>query len=223
MLIALRHNDGRMPTMRSVFVVGDSISIQYGPFLEQMLNGRIAYARKGSEDATMAEALRNLDMPAGANGGDSSMVLAYLRTRCADEIFQPDLLVLNCGLHDIKRTLTAKTLQIDPGSYATNLRAIVTLLRERHIALAWVRTTPAVEAIHNAKNRDFHRFAADVDDYNRIADGIMSEAGAKVLDLHRFTNTQGGDERFCDHVHFTDQIRRLQAAYIAGHLLAWLG
>ena len=56
--------------MRSVFVVGDSISIQYGPFLEQMLSGRIAYARKGSEDATMAEALRNLDIPVGANGGD---------------------------------------------------------------------------------------------------------------------------------------------------------
>jgi len=210
-------------SMRSVFVVGDSISIHYGPFLEQMLHGRLAYARKGSEDAALAEAMRNLDLPDGANGGDSSRVMSYLQMRCADENFQPDLLVLNCGLHDLKRALPTKDLQIDLTIYARNLRAIITLLRDRHIALAWVRTTPAVDAIHNSKSRDFHRFAADVADYNRTADGIMIESGAQMIDLHRFTDTLGGDERFCDHIHFTEAIRRLQAAYIAGHLLAWLG
>ncbi|MEK7411756.1 MAG: SGNH/GDSL hydrolase family protein [Planctomycetota bacterium] len=209
--------------MRSVFVVGDSISIQYGPFLEPMLAGRIAYARKGSEDAELAKALRNLDTPMGANGGDSSMVLSYLLTRCSEPTFKPDLLLLNCGLHDIKRALPAKPLQIPPESYAANLRAIVALLRSRGTALAWVRTTAVVDAIHNARSREFHRHAADVVEYNRIADGIMEEAGACVIDLYGFTEGLGGDERFLDHVHFTEAVRRLQAAYIAGHLLGWQG
>ena len=207
--------------MRSVFIVGDSISIQYGPYLETMLAGRIAYERKGSEDAELAKALRNLDMPMGANGGDSSMVLSYLQTRCVESVFKPDLLLLNCGLHDIKRALPAKPLQIPPESYAANLRAIIALLRSRGIAMAWVRTTAVVDVIHNARSREFHRHAADVAEYNRIADGIMAEAGARTIDLFGFTEGLGGDERFIDHVHFSEVVRRLQAAFIAGHLLGW--
>lgn len=209
--------------MRSIFIVGDSISIQYGPFLEPMLVGRIAYARKGSDDAGLEAAMANLDVPKGANGGDSAMVRAYLQTRCADAAFSPDLLVLNCGLHDVKRAQPAAALQVGPDAYEANLRAITALLRARGTALAWVRTTPAVDAIHNARNREFHRHAADVDTYNRIADRVMAEAGVRVIDLHGFTESLGGDERFCDHVHYTEPIRRLQAAFIAGHLLAWLG
>lgn len=209
--------------MRSVFVVGDSISIQYGPYLERMLAGRVAYSRKGSEGAEIADALRNLDRALGANGGDSSMVLPYLRARCAEAGFRPDLLLLNCGLHDIKRTVTDRKLQVGPEAYAANLRTITALVRERGIALGWIRTTPAVDAIHNAKSREFHRHAADVAEYNRIADGVMAEAGARVIDLHGFTTGLGGDELFCDHVHFTEPVRQLQAAFIAGHLTAWLG
>src|SRR5690349_9184446 len=76
-------------------VVGDSISMQYGPDLERMLAGAAAYSRKQGRS-------RDLDRPEGANGGDSAMVLAYLRELAglAGEPFA--LLVLNCGLHDIK-------------------------------------------------------------------------------------------------------------------------
>ena len=60
--------------MKHVYIIGDSISIQYGPYLEKALKGIMTYARKEGE----AESLLNLDNPQGANGGDSSMVLAYL-------------------------------------------------------------------------------------------------------------------------------------------------
>ena len=80
--------------MASVFVVGDSISIQYGPFLERFLRGVFSYARKEGE----REALLNLDRPQGANGGDSSMVLEYLRALVATGTFRPDLLLVNCSL-----------------------------------------------------------------------------------------------------------------------------
>ncbi|MEM7108775.1 MAG: hypothetical protein AAF519_11155, partial [Bacteroidota bacterium] len=58
-----------------IFVIGDSISIHYGPYLAQYLGTDFQYARKGDN----GEAFKNLDIPVGANGGDSRMVLDYLR------------------------------------------------------------------------------------------------------------------------------------------------
>jgi len=62
-----------------LYVIGDSISIQYGPYLEAALRGVMAYARKEGEE----EALLNLDIPQGANGGDSGMVLSFLEAKTA--------------------------------------------------------------------------------------------------------------------------------------------
>ena len=49
------------------YVIGDSISIQYGPYLESALGASWQYDRKSGD----AEARKNLDIPIGANGGDS--------------------------------------------------------------------------------------------------------------------------------------------------------
>jgi hypothetical protein len=208
--------------MRSLHVIGDSISIQYGPYLEDCLAGRVAYSRKGSEDAAMAAALRNLDMPSGANGGDSSMVLDWLRQRCADPAFRPDLLLLNCGLHDIKRAVPGNELQVPLAAYLENLVAITTLLAGRGTDLCWVRTTPVNDERHNSRSKQFHRHAADLAEYNTTADAVMASSGVRSIDLHAFS-ARLGDEAFIDHVHFSVPARREQAAFIAGHVLAWLG
>lgn len=63
--------------MKKIFVVDDSISIQYGPFLEKYLQGIMRYSRKEGTE----EALQNLDIPQGANGGDFSRVVAYLKAK----------------------------------------------------------------------------------------------------------------------------------------------
>lgn len=60
-----------------LYVIGDSISIQYGPYLEADFRGVMGYPRKEGEE----EALLNLDIPQGANGGDSSMVHAFLAAK----------------------------------------------------------------------------------------------------------------------------------------------
>ena len=73
-----------------------------------------------------------------------------------------------------------------------------------------------VDAVHERHAREFARRAADVDASNAIADGIMRAAGARLIDLHRFTRALGGDELFLDHVHFTEPVRTRQAAFIAG-------
>lgn len=200
----------------NIFVIGDSISIHYGPALEAALKGLgIGYDRKTGLDA----ARQDMDVARGANGGDSAMVLAYLR-QCATRgpVIAADTLLVNCGLHDIKTDPATGQRQVPIEAYRGNLEAIVELVT--HVLarrMVWLRTTPCDERIHNARCSAFHRFAADCDAYNRVADDVMAARGVPAIDLHGFTRSLG-EEIFCDHVHFTEPVRRLQAAYIAGWL-----
>lgn len=199
-----------------IYVVGDSISIQYGPYLRDDLAGIMAYARKEGEE----EALLNLDNPQGANGGDSGMVLSFLRARAKSGGIDADLLLVNCGLHDIKTHPATGARQVPIDRYAANLKAIVALCATMKPTLVWIRTTPCDEKVHNRSKTDFHRFSADCDAYNRVADAIMSESGIPSIDLHTFTRNLGTD-LYCDHVHFHEHIREKQAAFIAGWLMAF--
>ncbi len=62
--------------MEKIFVVGDSISCYYGEYLEAMLKDVYEYDRKGN-----THKLEDLDdCTNGINGGDSSMVLTYLKS-----------------------------------------------------------------------------------------------------------------------------------------------
>jgi lysophospholipase L1-like esterase len=200
--------------MHKVYVLGDSISIHYGPYLQQQLRGVMDYARKEGED----EALLNLDQPAGANGGDSSRVLAFLQAKARTGGIDADLLLLNCGLHDIRTDPQTRAEQVTPEHYAENLHAIIATVAVMKPSLVWLRSTPLNETVHNARDVGFHRFNADLAAYNRIADEIMHAAGVPSIDLHAFTLNLGAD-LYCDHVHFHEPIREKQAAFIAG----WLG
>ncbi len=199
--------------MQKLFVLGDSISIQYGPYLAQMLRSAFKYARKEAAIQTPSD----LPYPADANGGDSSMVLAYLGAHLAG--IAPDLLLLNCGLHDVKTGPQDGTRQVPPELYQENLLDIVQLVRRHRVRTVWVRTTPVDDETHNSRSVGFHRFAQDVLCYNRIADAVFAKEGIPTIDLHTFTLSLGGSV-YCDHVHFTERVRELQAAYIAGSLLA---
>jgi lysophospholipase L1-like esterase len=194
-----------------IFVIGDSISIQHGPHLEKYLQGNALYERK-QDDGT---AKNNLDYPTGANGGDSGMVLKYLIHKLNKPGFKPDYLLLNCGLHDIKRNTTTHEIQVTEEEYRKNLETTFKLLKKKNIRLIWMRTTPVVDSIHNAKSRSFHRFAADVETYNLIADEICRKHNVPLIDLFSFSK-QLGEDQFIDHVHYNETARTLQAAFIAG-------
>lgn len=191
----------KIPT---IFVIGDSISLHYGPFLQQFIRGVFSYARK--------------EGPQGANGGDSSMVLAYLQTLAERPDFRPDLLLVNCGLHDIKTDPATGRKQVPLADYRKNIEEIVALCRRMEVRLVWIRTTPCDEAVHNRRpGMPFHRFACDCLAYNAAADDIMAAAGVPEIDLFTFTVNLGPD-LYCDHVHFHTHIREKQAACIAGWL-----
>ncbi|WP_138993200.1 SGNH/GDSL hydrolase family protein [Larkinella sp. C7] len=198
-----------------LYVIGDSISMRYGPFLEKYVQGVWQYDRKSDD----GQAAKNLDVPVGANGGDSRMVLEYLKLKAPDKTFQPDVLLLNCGLHDIKRLPETNAIQVDSASYRKNLEAIYQLLKKRNIRLVWMRTTSVEDERHNTRSKAFKRYARDLDDYNRIADEVMQKHAVPVIDLYTFTRSLGS-EHFVDHVHYDDSAMQLQAAYIAGYLQA---
>lgn len=204
----------RKSSMPELFLIGDSISVQYTPYLEQYLQRVVALSRKQDN----GQARQNRDVPAGANGGDSGMVLAYLMAKLNDESFRPDYLLLNCGLHDIKRQDDNRP-QVSKEDYRGNLLTIIDLLEDHGIRLVWIRTTPVIDEIHNSRTSSFKRYAADVKQYNRIADKVCSEHEISSIDLFGFTDRLGR-EAFKDHVHYTEPVRKLQAAYIAGAVQA---
>lgn len=202
-----------------IYIIGDSISIHYGPYLKQYLEGMVTYTRKEGE----TEALLNLDHPIGANGGDSSMVLAFMRALAnagSHRGTDAGLLLVNCGLHDIKRNPVTGIYQVDIEDYERNLRSITNVAVDMQKQLVWIRTTPCDEHVHNRISKEFHRFGNDSVTYNAVADRVMHAAGVPVIDLYTFTRNLGPD-LYCDHIHFHDHIRQKQAAFIAGWLNAW--
>lgn len=189
-------------------VLGDSISMQYGPYLEKMLQGVMHYSRK----------LPASTEPDSANGGDSSMALAYLRERIG-QAPTFDVLLLNCGLHDIKHNPGVDGTQVALADYPGNLRAMLALAGQHKVRVVWVRTTPVADEIHNSRSASFKRYNADVLAFNAAADQVMAEAGVAVIDLYTFTANLGPD-LYIDHVHFNDAVRMQQAAFIGGRLFS---
>ena len=163
------------------------------------------YSRKGEEDE------------AGANGGDSTMVLSFLTGMKNAKTFDADLLLVNSGLHDIKTDPTTGKRQVQIDQYRENLKKIISVVREIGSQLVWIRSTPCDETVHNKEGMSFHRFSADCDAYNLEADRIMLSADIPCIDLHTFTKNLGKD-LFCDHVHFHNRVREKQGAFIAGWL-----
>lgn len=227
-----------MAELPNLFVIGDSISLHYGPYLERFLRGHFRYSRK--VDSVVLEhsaaAARNpawLDYPHGPfgeNAGDSGMVLEYLRSGPA-EVAAADVLLLNCGLHDVKIDKRTRLNQVPLEDYRQNLREIVALLAELPARAVWCTSTPVQDATHAQHDVEltFGRVQADVLRYNEVATGVMREAGASMIDLHGFTEAladTGVDENldlaslYLDHVHFLPWVRASQAAYLAGWLIA---
>lgn len=191
-----------------IYVLGDSISMQYGPYLQNNLQGVMEYSRKGDDGEE-------------ENGGDSSMVLSFLREQVQKGGIDADLLLVNCGLHDIKTDPVTGARQVPIEAYEENLREIVQTVAGMQPDLVWIRTTPCDEHVHNKPGAGFHRFAADRAAYDLVADGVMKKAGVPVIDLYTFTANLG-DDLYCDHVHLHEHIREKQGALIAGWLMAFV-
>lgn len=205
--------------MVRVFLIGDSISLDYGKYLDRFLDKEIAlYGKSGR-----SEAYQNLDVPVAANGGDSSMVLKYLVENEQGIAMHCDYMFFNCGLHDIKHNRESGKVQILLSAYVRNLQDIVALLQEHGIKPVFINTTPAATERYSPTS-SFYRLTEDVLTYNAAAEEVMQKKNIPVIDLYSFTMALGltGDGLFRDHTHFREEVIRMHAAFIAGEMNAFV-
>ena len=197
-----------------LMLAGDSISLDYGRTLSAFLPaGYEMLDREG-----VAEAYRNLDEPIGGNCGDSRRVLALARELCEKKL-NFDVFLFNCGLHDVKLNAPERRCQVPLDEYIDNLTAVIRLIKERGAIPVFMTTTPADRSRY-ADDAKFWRKNEDVIAYNSAAVRIAESEEIKVIDLFAFTLSTGlsGDMLYRDHTHFTPEVIRLQAAFIAGNL-----
>lgn len=202
-----------MKTMiRDVFVIGDSISIHYGPYLKKMISSKFSYDRKRG----LKEALNDLNKPIGANAGDSKMVLDYLIEEHLNEK-RHDILIINCGMHDIRVDRNTHKINISEDDYSLNLNKIIDIGSSISNKVIWIDSTPIIDEVHNSRKEGFFRYSKDVERYNEIAREVMIEKEISIIGLHDFTKSLG-DQIYQDHVHFKKEVSELQAAFISGYL-----
>lgn len=201
---------GKTPSIR-IATFGDSICLQYSRFLPDVLPNGYEFSPVIGVD----EANRDLDTPQGANCGSSDRLLDRVLQYMQSDT-HADWMVLNAGLHDMKRCQSTRERHTSESYYRANLQRLVIELRRYGQRFAWVRTTPIDDRIHRERSGSIIRCAADVEQYNAMADLIMLKSNVPLIDLHGFTLTLGKlPDLFCDHAHFTDSVRRCQAAFVA--------
>jgi lysophospholipase L1-like esterase len=172
--------------MKTVTLIGDSIRMGYEDITRRELRG-LAEVRGPAE-----------------NGGDSRDVLAHLEEWAGAR--KPDIIHLNCGLHDLRREFGQSVAAVPIAEYESNVRQIFGLLRSRTQALViWAATTPVNEQRHHAR-KGFDRFEADVNAYNAAATRVAQEFAVPVNDLFAVAE-QGGRNALLqqDGVHFTPE------------------
>src|SRR4051794_8574362 len=173
------------PGLPKVVLIGDSIRLGYAQGVTERLSGKAVVISPPE------------------NGGDSANVLTHLDEWVLRQ--KPDVVHLNCGLHDLKRSRTDGHHQLELDRYCENLRRIVARIREStDAALVFADTTPIVDERHARRRAEFDRTEADVRRYNDAAIAVMGELGVPVHDLH-WVVEQGAPETMLgpDGTHYT--------------------
>lgn len=201
---------------KQILMIGDSISILYGPYLKEYLQDKFAYRVKGN----LKDAIVNLDNPNGANAGNSRMILEYFKHYNEAEIkFSDDIILLNCGLHDIKTDPKTGLVAISLNEYKSNLDSIYQIIKHLNKKLIWINSTPVNDSIHNSKQVGFYRFNNDVIKYNSAADSIFNSYQVPIIDLYSYSKSFPLNS-YSDHIHYKTEYSILQARFISDVLFS---
>jgi lysophospholipase L1-like esterase len=189
--------------MKKVILIGDSIRMHY-------------------QDTVMRELAGMADVWAPVENGEKSIkVLSHLEEWAISR--NPDIVQINCGLHDLKRKTVGSEPAVPLVQYQTNVRTILEQAVARtNSRIIWATTTPVNEKWHH-ENKDFERLESDVLAYNAAANQIAGELGVVVNDLNDVI-MQAGRDAFLkpDGVHFTDEGSRLLGQSVANFLKSYL-
>jgi lysophospholipase L1-like esterase len=192
-----------MSVLPAVILIGDSIRMGYQAVVAGELEGTAEIW--GPEQ----------------NGGNSANLLNHLDEWVLGR--EAAVVHVNCGLHDLRREFGSARHAIEPEEYARNVRQILGRLKaEFRGQVVWATTTPVNEQWHHA-NKGFDRFAADVDEYNRLAAGIAGELEVPVDDLFSVVAEAGRDRLLReDGVHFTEAGSALLGKVVADFIRPYL-
>ena len=169
--------------MSDVILLGDSIRIGYQKTVREQL----------ADHATV--------WVPDQHSGTTERTLEYLDEWAISR--HPDVVHLNCGLHDIRTEFAHDVAAVPLDRYTLNVRAILTRLRaETEATVIWALNTPVNQQWHH-NTKGFDRFEADVVAYNAAASEICRELGVAVNDLYSLVNSAGRDDLLLpDGVHF---------------------
>jgi lysophospholipase L1-like esterase/dienelactone hydrolase len=149
-----------------VLLLGDSIRIGYAPILIKKLNGIAKVTHIGEE-----------------NGGDTVNTLKSLERWLAEH--KPDLVHINCGLHDLRFNPKTMTYQVSVEQYGKNLESIIERIQKHTPRIIFANTTPILDERHAARKAGFDRKNSDVQKYNDVAMSLMRMKGIPINDLYR--------------------------------------
>jgi lysophospholipase L1-like esterase len=138
------------------------------------------------------------------NGGTSANVLAHLHDWVIAR--KPEIVHLNCGLHDLRTDRVSKEKAVPLDQYVENIERILRrILQETEATLVWASTTPVNEQWHT-REKPFDRYEADVEAYNRAAREVAERMSVPVNDLFEAVMRAGRDRLLSpDGVHFTKE------------------
>ncbi|AQQ70394.1 GDSL-like Lipase/Acylhydrolase [Limihaloglobus sulfuriphilus] len=195
------------PNMPRVLIYGDSISIGYTQYVQDMLAGKAIVQR----------------IP--TNGDDTFHGAEYLEL-CGMEKGRWDVIHFNWGLHDLKRLSKTDDGRVVPDkekaapansieAYSANLEKLIKLMKSSGAELVFAATTPAGG---NAASM----LDSDVRAYNEAAFAVMEKHGVRVNNLYsvikpNLSSYQGGDG-----VHFKPQGSLALAAEVGWSILSVL-
>ncbi len=159
-----KENENVLAALPNVLIIGDSISMGYGPFVQARMEGKANVYR-----------LRQ-------NGGPTAKGLKYIDQWLSD--IEWDVIHFNWGLHDLKRVkqgdkYISGTNQESPEQYAANLQMLVKRLKATRAKLIFAATTPVPAG---CEKRDKGQAVV----YNEIAKAVMKRNNIPVNDLYSY-------------------------------------
>lgn len=189
--------------MKQIILIGDSIRIGYQPTVQKELDSLAQVW--GPED----------------NGRTSEKVLRSLNEWVIER--QPDLVHINCGLHDLRREFGALDTQVPLAHYRSNVENILRQIREHTRAqIIWATTTPVNQQWHHT-NRNADRFEADVLSYNLTATEICNRLNIPINDLFSVMMHAGRDNYMKEEgLHFNPAGYELLGHAVAEKIRAYL-
>ena len=190
--------------MMNVVLIGDSIRMGYEPIVREALSGVATVW--GPE----------------VNGGDSANVGAHLDEWVISR--DPDVVHLNCGLHDLRRWREREGNQVPIDDYRGNLGAIIDRIRSQSSArLVWATITPLNEA-GQRKGGEFYRTAEDHRVYNEASLEVVTGKGLPVDDLCSVVEAAGAETLLTpDGVHYVPEGYDILGKTVADCIRPYLG